>query len=378
MAQVSTAQPAQAAAPRPAARRHLSDRRIVQLFILPTIILLILMNIFPLIYSLFLSFNEYSVISADPPVWIGVENYTDILNDAQFWHNFGVTGTYALISVALQTVVGFALAMLLRAKFTGSGVVTTLILVPMMLSPIVVAVFWRLIFNPSYGIFNYVFGFLTLLLPALTGLILVLLLWGALPKRLGENTTRILRIGLLILIPLVAHGVWRFVLNQDQTYGEFFTRITAAETAPEWLGSSALAMWAIIIVDVWMWSPFVMLLCLAGLSAIPEYLYEAAAIDRASAWFQFRRITLPQVMPLLLIAVLFRTIEAFKQFDLVMGLTGGGPGDVTETVSVQLYQLAFQGQFDTGKSSALAYIVLVIIIAVSNLYIRALNRAREG
>jgi len=144
------------------------------------------------------------------------------------------------------------------------------------------------------------------------------------------------------------------------------------------LGEPALAMWAIIIVDVWMWSPFVMLLCLAGLSAIPEYLYEAAAIDRAGGWFQFRRITLPQVMPLLLIAVLFRTIEAFKQFDLVMGLTGGGPGDVTETVSVQLYQLAFQGQFDTGKSSALAYIVLVVIIAVSNLYIRALNRAREG
>ena len=121
-----------------------------------------------------------------------------------------------------------------------------------------------------------------------------------------------------------------------------------------------------------------MLLSLAGLSAIPEYLYEAAAIDRASSWFQFRRITLPQVMPLLLIAVLFRTIEAFKQFDLVMGLTGGGPGDVTETVSVRLYREALQGQYDTGSSSALAYIVLVIIIAVSNLYIRALNQVREG
>jgi multiple sugar transport system permease protein len=202
--------------------------------------------------------------------------------------------------------------MLLRNKFRGSGLVTTLILVPMMLSPIVVATFWKLILNPSYGIFNYLLGY------------------------------------------------------------------TNINTAPEWLGQPDLALWAIVIVDVWMWSPFVMLLCLAGLSAIPEYLYEAAAIDRASPWFQFRRITLPQVMPLLLIAVLFRTIEAFKQFDLVMGLTGGGPGDVTETVSVQLYQLAFQGQFDTGKSSALAYIVLVIIIAVSNLYIRALNRVREG
>lgn len=118
-----------------------------------------------------------------------------------------------------------------------------------------------------------------------------------------------------------------------------------------------------------------MLLVLAGLSAIPDYLYEAASIDRAGAWFQFRRITLPQVMPLLLIAVLFRTIEAFKQFDLVSGLTGGGPGDATQTVSIRLYQLAF-GDFDTGKASALAYIILVVIIAVSNLYIRALNRAR--
>lgn len=299
-------------AKRPAARQQLSDASIVRLFILPTIILLILMNLFPLIYSLFLSFTEYSVISDTPPRWIGIENYQAILSDPQFWHHFAVTGRYALLSVALQTVVGFGLALLLRSKFKGSGVITTLILVPMMLSPIVVATFWKLIFNPSYGIFNYLIGF------------------------------------------------------------------TNPNTAPVWLGQPELALWAIVIVDVWMWSPFVMLLCLAGLSAIPEYLYEAAAIDRANWWFQFRRITLPQVMPLLLIAVLFRTIEAFKQFDLVMGLTGGGPGDVTETVSVQLYQLAFQGQFDTGRSSALAYIVLIVIIAVSNLYIRALNRAREG
>ncbi len=92
---------------------------------------------------------------------------------------------------------------------------------------------------------------------------------------------------------------------------------------------SDLALWAIVIVDVWMWSPFVMLLVLSGLSAIPAYLYEAAAIDRASSWFQFWRITLPQVAPLVMIAVLFRTIEAFKSFDLVMGLTGGGPGAST-------------------------------------------------
>ncbi len=293
-------------------QRQMSDRRIVLWFILPTIILLIVMNIFPLIYSLYLSFTNYSVIADKPPQWIGIQNYTSILSDKNFWSAFATTGRYALLTVILQTVIGFGLALLLRNKFKGSGLVTTLILIPMMLSPIVVATFWKLIFNPSYGIFNYLLGY------------------------------------------------------------------TNINTAPEWLGDPDRVLWAIIIVDVWMWSPFVMLLCLAGLSAIPEYLYEAAAIDRAGTWFQFRRITLPQVMPLLLIAVLFRTIEAFKQFDLVYGLTGGGPGDLTETVSIRLYRLAFAGQLNTGLSSALAYIVLIIIIAVSNLYIRSLNRARGG
>jgi multiple sugar transport system permease protein len=127
-----------------------------------------------------------------------------------------------------------------------------------------------------------------------------------------------------------------------------------------------------------MWSPFVMLLCLSGLKAIPDYLYEAAAIDRASSWRQFWRITLPQVAPLLLIAILFRTIEAIKTFDLVMGLTGGGPGSATETVSVALYRMVFQGQPRTGPASALAYIVLIIIIAMSNVYVRYLNKMKEA
>jgi multiple sugar transport system permease protein len=295
-------------------RRQIQDRHIALFFIMPTLILLILINVFPLLYSLYLSFNDYSVIANEPPKWVALDNFEKILTveRSRYWHNFTVTGSYAVLSVGLQVILGFALAMLLRQKFKGSGLVTTLILIPMMLSPVVVGLFWKLIFDPSKGIFNYL------------------------------------------------------VYMEPTTSGK------------EWLADPTLALWAIVIVDVWMWSPFVMLLCLSGLSAIPDYLYEAAAIDRASAWFQFRRITLPQVMPLLLIAVLFRTIEAFKAFDLVMGLTGGTPGDATETVAVRLYREAFLGKFKTGESSALAYIVLIIIIAVSNLYIRALNRMKEG
>ena len=121
-----------------------------------------------------------------------------------------------------------------------------------------------------------------------------------------------------------------------------------------------------------------MLLCLSGLKAIPDYIYEAAAIDRASPWRQFWRITLPSVAPLLTLAVLFRTIEALKAFDLVMGLTGGGPGNATETVSVALYRMVFQGQARTGTASALAYIVLIVIIGVSNVYIWYLNKMKEA
>jgi multiple sugar transport system permease protein len=297
--------------------RHLTNRGIINLFIWPTMILLILMNVFPLFYSLYLGFTDYSAIARQAPVWVGFQNFTAILNDEQLWKYFATTGRYALFSVGLQVIIGFALAMLVKEKFKSSGLVTTLILIPMMLSPVVVGLFWKLIYNPTYGYFNYILGF--------------------------SNPSR----------------------GPDMLASRF-----AGHPVPY------LALWAVIIVDVWMWSPFVMLLVLSGLKAIPDYLYEAAAIDRASSWFQFWHITLPQVLPLLLIAILFRTIEAFKSFDLVMGMTGGGPGDQTELIAVNLYRQAFLGQWQTGRASALAYIILVITIAISNIYIRYLNKAK--
>jgi multiple sugar transport system permease protein len=301
-------------------QRHLSSRGLVYLFIWPTLLLLILMNVFPLFYSLYLGFTDYSAIARQAPGWVGFQNFTNILNDKNLWQYFATTGRYALMTVTLQTLVGFGLAMLVHEKFKGSGILTTLILIPMMISPVVVGLFWKLMYNPTFGFFNALLGF------------------------------------------------------------------SDPSKSPDWLASRfagqpmpGLALWAVVIADVWMWAPFVMLLVLSGLKAIPDYLYEAAAVDRASSWFQFWRITLPQVAPLLLIAVLFRTIEAFKSFDLVMGMTGGGPGVQTELISVDLYRIAFLGQFRTGPASALAYIILIIIIAISNLYIKYLNKSKgEG
>jgi multiple sugar transport system permease protein len=294
----------------PSRQRNLSDKALQRLFLWPTLLLLITINIFPLFYSLYLSFTDYRATSDDPPVWVGLKNYSDILNDEQLWTYFQNTGRYVVLSVGLQTAAGFGMALLLRKQFKGSGLITTLILIPMMCSPVVVGLFWKLMYNPGFGLFNFLLGF-------------------------------------------------------------------APGRGPDWLASKDLAMWAVVFVDVWMWSPYVMLLCLAGLSAIPDYLYEAAEIDRANWFYTFWRITLPQVAPLLLIAVLFRTIEAFKTFDLVKGLTNGGPGDATELVAITLFRLAFEGQYNTGKSSALAYIVLVIITGVSNVYVKYLNQIKE-
>lgn len=284
----------------------LSDLSIRNLFIIPTIVFLILINVFPLLWSLFLSFHEWRANLSAEPVFIGIQNYRDILNDPVFWDTFVLTAKYVILAVCGEVLVGFGVALLLNRDMKFKGLVTTLLLLPMMMSPAIVGLFWQLLWNPSWGIIN----------------------------------------------PLL--GLEKFV----------------------WLSDSNMALWAVIITDVWMWSPFVMLLSLAGLSAIPKHLYEAAEIDRASWWFSFKNITLPLVSPLLLIAIIFRTMENFKQFDMIFTMTGGGPGIATEVNAIKLYRLAFQ-QWDTGKSCAFAYIILIMIIGISNIYIKYLNKIKE-
>jgi multiple sugar transport system permease protein len=287
-------------------RRGLSDLAIRNMFVVPTIVFLILINIFPLFYSLILSFADYSAVSARPPNWIGIQNYRELLRDPHVWESLYITLKYVIISVSGQLVVGFGVALLLNRNIPGKGTITTLLLLPMMMSMAIVGLFWKLLYSPSWGIINYLIG------------------------------------------------LQNFV----------------------WISNADVALLAIAITDIWMWSPFVMLLSLAGLSAIPKHLYEAAAIDRASRWFTFRRITLPLVTPLLLIAVIFRTMEAFKTFDLAFIMTGGGPGTATELIAIKLYNMAFP-QWQTGKSCALAYILLIMIIGISNIYIKYLNKAKE-
>jgi multiple sugar transport system permease protein len=286
-----------------AAAHGWSDLAIRNAFIIPTIVFLIVFNIFPLIYSLGFSFTNYAANRSDPWSFVGLQNYRDLLSDDHIWSNFVTTAKYVIVSVAGQMIVGFGLALLLNRDFPLKGLVTTLLLLPMMMSAAVVGLFWQLLYSPSWGPINYIFGL-----------------------------------------------------------GDF-----------AWLSNPDAALYAVAITDIWMWSPFVMLLSLAGLSAVPQHLYEAAAIDRAGRWYTFVHITLPLVAPLLLIALIFRTMEAFKTFDIAYTMTSQ---PTAELISIRLYKQAFQ-QWDTGKSCALAYIVLIMVLAITNLYVKYLNKVKE-
>jgi multiple sugar transport system permease protein len=172
---------------------------------------------------------------------------------------------------------------------------------------------------------------------------------------------------------------WYFMMRADTGVLNYFIRdvLHLSEKGVFWLTDLKVAMWSVVLVDVWMWTPFMMLISLAGLSAVPKYLYEAASIDRASEWFRFRNITLPLVWPLLLIAVMFRAIEAFRLFDLVYILTNGGPGVSTETLSFHVYKVAFLG-FNTGVASAYGILMVLVVILLAQLYLRYLNKLKEG
>jgi multiple sugar transport system permease protein len=181
-----------------------------------------------------------------------------------------------------------------------------------------------------------------------------------------------------MMLSLVAVGAF-FRYYYEPTFGLLsqFIRLFTGEPYVL-LASTQGAMAGIVFADAWMWSPFVMLLVLAGLVSVPKYLYEAAAIDRVSGWRRFWSITFPYIRGLLMLALLFRTIEAFKLFDVVYLVTQGGPGTSTETIAVYVYRVAFQ-YFRTSQSTALAYILLFIVIVLTNLYLYLVRqRSREA
>jgi multiple sugar transport system permease protein len=277
-------------------------------FVAPALLLLLGMNIFPLLFNIYLSFTNAD-LSGGVVESVGAHNYTVLFSEARYANALSLTALFVLLSVSIELVLGFVLALALRDHVPGKAVILTILLIPMMLCPVVLSLFWNLILNGNYGVLNQ------------------LLATFHLPE-------------------------------------------------PQWLTDDTLKPVSILLVDVWMWTPFMMLISLAGLNAIPKYIYEAAEIDRASRWLVFRTITLPMCAPLLGLAALLRATDALKQFDLVMAITG--PNDATtQTLSARIYQVVFR-DYKVGLGSAYGVVILVAVIAVATIFVRYIDGLNKG
>ena len=274
-------------------------------FIWPAVLVVLAVTLFPLVYSLTISFQQVRLVPPSPPRFVGLDNYATLLTQPRFWQVLSNTSVIAFTSVAIQYVVGLALALALHHKVPGERLYRVSFLLPMLMAPVAVALIWRMLFHSTLGPINQLFS-----------------LMG------------------LANLPFVTDPVW--------------------------------AKAALITVEVWQWTPFVVLLMLAGLQSLPEDIYEAARLEDASAWTQFWTITFPLLLPISVAVVFIRVVEAFKIIDTVFVLTGGGPGTATETLSLYAYQEGLK-KFNLGYTAALSFTFLILVLLFGTLYLAILK-----
>lgn len=269
-----------------------------QLMALPTFIVLIFFSLIPLFYVLGLSVTD-STLARPFEDFIWFANYKRAMTDEIFGHSIINTLIFAFGVTAIQTFLGFVLALALHREKQVGGFIRTLALLPLFTPPVAVAMIWRLIYDPVSGLINH-----------------YLLAWGLVERAVG------------------------------------------------FLGSPTWAMPAIMLADIWQWTPFCFILSLAALQSLPTEPYEAAAVDGATNWQVFRRLTLPMVFPSIIVIFLFRFLIALKVFDLVFILTFGGPGSATQVVSFYIYKIGFR-TFKSGYAAALSLLVLILVSIIA-------------
>lgn len=284
-----------------------ADRNIKYLLLAPTIVLLLILTIYPLLFAVIASFQSFNIRTATYSFG-GVSNFVNMVTDSFFWNAMKNTGIYTGAAVTIEFAVGLALALVLNERFPGRDVFRSLLLAPMMLPPIVVAVIFKIVYMQNFGIANWLLG--------LVGI----------------------------------HGVL-------------------------WEAASSTALPSLILVDIWEWTPFMFLILLAGLQAVPSDPYEAAIVDGAGPFQIFRHITFPLLTPSILIALLLRLMDTLRIFDLIFVMTGGGPANATETMSLYVYQTAFRFS-NIGSATAMSFLLLVITVGIGNFFVSRL-RAEE-
>jgi len=277
----------------------LIEKNFNYLTVLPVVIILFTLTLFPIISSLFLSFNKVSEISH--LTFIGFKNYIDMLtDDKDFWNGLRLSITYTFLAVGIEFMLGFIMASLLNQEIRFIKVLRFFLILPMVITPIVTGLVWHILYSPSFGFINYILSLL-----------------GIGPKA--------------------------------------------------WLTQTQTAMYAVVFTDIWQWTPFMFLMLYAGLQSLPSEPYEAALVDGASSIQTLRYITLPLLKNIIVLAIIFRSIDAFFSFDVIFALTKGGPGTATTTLNIYSFYTGFNW-FKLGYTAAIATTMLVIILCIVYLF----------
>jgi multiple sugar transport system permease protein len=272
-------------------------------WLLPLVSLLIVFTIYPLIYNIWLSFHEF-LPRKRMLVFVGFDNWIQLWHDTRFWGALGVTFIYFIVALAVEIVLGMAIALLLDAELFGFGMLRAMLSMTLVIPPAIAGMMFLLMEDPQFGALTYFLNLLGLL----------------------DNTTPI-------------------------------------------LATSSLAMAGVLVAEIWQWTPFMVLIFLAGLRALPPEPYEAAMIDGASSLQMFRRLTLPMMARVIAVAILLRGIDLFRVFDYIFVMTSGGPGTATYSLSLYAWQQTFSF-LKWGYGATLSLVSLAIVMILANLFIR--------
>ena len=286
---------------------NINDRRYGYLLAAPTVLIVLLIILFPITFALISSFFDYTLINKSFNNFIGLDNYVNSINDEQLFNSISVTFFFVVLVVLFEFLLGFFIAILLNSIDKFKSIYYFILLLPLLINPIVVGLIWRMFLHPQLGILNYL-------------------------------------LSLISISPI------------------------------NWLGDPKMAFVTIIFVDIWHQVSFMIILLLAGLSAIPKEPYEAARSDGAGILDCFIHITLPYMRPVIIVTILIRLIFAVKTYDLIYIMTKGGPGDATDLISYYIYRSAFIS-LNLGEAAAMSTILLLIIVILTLPLFKYMNRS---
>ena len=282
------------------------ERNLKILFPLPAVAFVVVMMLFPVLYTLFLSFTNWNLTSGMPLSLVWFKSYLRVFNEPRFISAVGRTFSFTLLAVAVETVLGLALALLLNREFKGKSAMKLILLLPLVATPVAIGIVWNLFFDPTIGFMNYMLS--------------------------------------LLGLPM-----------------------------SEWVSNVKTVIPSLALVDIWQWTPMVTLIVLAGLAGLSQEPYESAKVDGANAFQTFSQITLPMIAPTLLTAMILRSIDALKTFDIIYAMTGGGPGYASETLNIMAFKYSFE-YFRMGQSSVILIFLFLLVLLLSMTIMRLRKR----